>query len=227
MVLLLPPFITFYLLHRPLESDLPVSSPPQFTCRRVWKPFLQSFLWLQVAKCSSYLTLQQPYMQIIHSPPEPLRWPPQHHPSTLLPPFWLSCWLLFQLNFRYCGSLGLNLWFLPILLIFFHGWNFHLNANGFYIYIYSLDLSSELQTCILIHLPTQKFHTDTSSASEMQYVLDPHSCSSAPNLAFSNVSWLSKCDNICPIPHARRLGAIKDTSPRSHSQMVTKFYMYM
>lgn len=89
-----------------------------------------------------------------------------------LPRFWLSCWLLFQLNFRYCGSLGLNLWLLPILLIYFHGWNFHLNANGFYIYIYSLDLSSELQTCILIHLPTQKFHLDASSASEMQYVLD-------------------------------------------------------
>lgn len=60
----------------------------------------------------------------------------------------------------------------------------------------------------------------------MQYVWDPHSCSSAPNLAFSNVSWLSKCDNICPIPHARRLGAIKDTSPRSRSQMVTKFYIF-
>lgn len=59
-----------------------------------------------------------------------------------------------------------------ILLIYFHGWNFHLNANSFYIYISSLDPFSKLHTCMLIQLPTQNFYISASYTFEMYYVLD-------------------------------------------------------
>ena len=151
-----------------------VYSPTQLECKEQFGNYShKASCRLQVAECSSSLTFQLPETQDrSFSTWATLMTPTASCLSMLLPHFWLFCWLVFQLNFSYCGSLGLNLRLLPILFIYLHSWNFHLNVIGFYTYIYSLDLSSELQTCILIQLPTLKFHTNASSASDMQYALD-------------------------------------------------------